>query len=76
MVLVLVLVGIRENSYNAHLQEEQNAESRRWSTNERLAAQQYNTSERLATQEYNNPHIWLKCIVLLVLILKLILVYG
>lgn len=53
--LLGTMVGIRSNSYNAHLQEEQNALNRQWSTNERLAAQQYNTQERLATQDWNNP---------------------
>lgn len=58
------ITGIRQNSYNAHLQEEQaelnrqfNAQeaekSRAWSTNERLAQQVYNTGEREATQDYN-----------------------
>ena len=58
--------NIRSNSYNAHLQEEQNAlnrqynaeeaeKQRAWSTNERLAVQAYNTSERQATQQWNSP---------------------
>lgn len=64
--LVGSLIGIRQASYAAHLQEEQNelnrefnreeAEKQRvWSTNERLAMQGYNTSERLASQAYNSP---------------------
>lgn len=58
------IAGIRQNSYNAHLQEEQAAlnrqfnaqeaeKSRAWSTNERLAQQVYNTGEREAAQAYN-----------------------
>lgn len=62
------LIGIRKSSYNAHLQEEQNAlnrefnaqeaeKQRAWSTNERLAAQQYSTQERLAAQDYQTKSV-------------------
>lgn len=41
------------NKSNQSYGAEQSEESRKWSTNERLASQEYNTQERIAAQEYN-----------------------
>lgn len=49
------VTGIRTNSYNAHLMEEQNALNRAHQTSERMAQQAYQTSEREAVQQYMNP---------------------
>lgn len=51
--LLNTAVGIRTNSYNAHLQQEMAAEQMAWQTEEAEKARSYNTLERQATQEYN-----------------------